>query len=1592
MDNINIGKELEIILRNYNLNLNTENLLKTLEKLIAQKKFTANQLFNETKEFLSKVGPIPDNFLNYLYEYTLSKSFKNAVTIELCKDYEPVCEFFLKVFSIMNKIQKQSKDNTWQSKFPLIFLKDEDIEEELKDEYKNFVNAFEKENIYELMKLHKEITQHNTLDHICGVHHLALFIGRQIKEAGLPISLAKISGAAAGHDIGKFGCRPQELKKLPYLHYYYTDIWFKKNNISYIGHIAVNHSTWDLELENLPIESLILIYSDFRVKNKNINNKNEMHIFSLAESFNVILEKLDNLDEKKEKRYKKVYAKLKDFEDYLINLGINVDPYAEPKKIQPKKINYSLLQGNDITNHLKFLAIYHNINLMHKFRSESSLNSILEAARSLNNKNNLREYLDVFEEYYQYLTQHQKILMLKFLYDEMINPEDDIRRQCAQLIGTLIATFDEEYRKEVPEDVTIEHPAITSLDLFKSYVKLFLNPDERIIELHKEWLGYNFAYMLNSLFKNLKESQIKLFKNILKDIYTNNSCEKRNYLIYLINAVKYIPIEKEDEAFIDFLINMLYSSDKIIQLASLDTIYELITKYNEIPKINEISNYLTKNININKYEAEEYLKIKILLKLGINIDFNIGKYEDKISQISLSNLKTATNWILKKIQIDFLYDFALNNLKSYGLYIAIHFCNILKVSAYESVRNKAGETLVKLIPHLTMEQRNDIVVELLRALEIEGYQFTKYIPEYLGQIILYLKPNELDEVVDDFKDKIKGSGSQINILLLKTIGISIINYFNYKINFYEDKGKFQQRLNRLLGFLMNGLVHYKKSIKRTAMNVIGKIIFENSTLSYTQKLEIFMLIAKKLLTLIPEDENDDLQFFSNAASLNHIYRFISDYTNTKGEIVIKPEKKIAFFPGSFDPFSLSHKEIAKAIRDLGFTVYLQVDEFSWSKQTLPNLLRRNIINLSIADELNIYLFPEDIPINIANLNDLKKLLSLYPNSEIYLTVGSDVILNASAYKVKNEEFSIFDLPHIVFERRNLTNEEKTDFKIYKKFKNIIRLSLPPQYEDISSTQIRNYIDQNKDISALVDPLAEKYIFEYGLYRREPRYKSLIKTVSIEISYYENFNDEFFNSLLNLFKTNKGYFKNKLTEISKKNNVRFLIIKDIQKNKILAFSAFHWVRNSSLYLELNDSEATEFIRQNAVGRIIMIDALYTNKEEYYDNIEKILLTETLTFCIAKDYDYAIYKDCLNLQDEMIYETLQLYGFVNIPNTKEKILAVNMNSPCTINLDIENFMKEPFKSNKNIKKAINATRKKLLKALVNLYPGHLLLPINMDIIHEKLIRKICNENNVPLEPQNPKQYGPYMCVPFGNFLNRLIVPNTVTKSLHTEKFFAPDIKNFKIKAYPYYLEIENQIKVIKSFNRPVILIDDILHKGYRIKALDPLLKKENINVHKIIVGILSGKGKEIMDIQNRNVDCVYFIPKLRHWFNENLLYPYIGGDILWRGEYPKRNLIPSINLILPYAFPTFIKGASTKSIYQLSKTCLENSYEILKTIEVEYEVIRERNLTLSNLGDVFISPRCPDHGKDVNLDLSLSPCHYLENDLELLKRMEDIINRT
>lgn len=1540
------------------------------------------------------------DWLRYVYQYTLNKSFPEAVNIILLDNLNSICEIYLRVLRVICEAEKDIENESWQYKYPINFLgQEEENDLENSDEYKKFIKAFKHNYTYEMMKLSKDVMHYTTLDHVCGVHYLAINIARQLKNMNIPIDLGRVSGASAGHDIGKYGCKVSEIKKAPRLHYYYTDQWFKKYGINYIRNIAINHSTWDLELENLPIESLILIYADFRVKGDSIYKDGRMKIYDLEDSFYVILDKLENLDKEKEKRYRRVYAKLKDFEDFLINLKVDIYSIKAFSNIKTLSSNYSLLQGDEIIRSIKNLAIMHNIKLMHELRDEFSLDAILETARSEKDWKNLREYIRIFEEYSTYLTQKQKLQTISFLHDNLVHPEDDIRRHCAELIGTLIAIFDENYRKEIPENVSINEQSISSVDLFKQYIDMMLNHGHNLVSSHKFYLGYSLSIMINSLFTHCNKDELLNYRKVLLEYYTDFSTRNVDTHIFLIQSAKSIPLEPFSED-----VNILYSyilqcinkRNNMLKEAALDTILDLSCKSTlSVDFIASIKRYLEDNIIREKNTNTTLLLKKIsdkfsFLELSEQYKMEIKLNDKKITEIFLSNLKSATDWIKKKNQIDLLLQYTIESHPNTSLHTSIHFCNLLKVSAIESVRNHAGYAILKIMPQLSISERNEVAVELLRALEIEGNRFTEYMPRFTGQAILWLQPKELDEIIEDLSEKIKSSNSNLKSLILKTMGITISNYDCYAKRFEENENDYEKRLRKMLGILLCGLGDYNIQVKQAAFSVIGKDIFGTSYLSFYKKEHIFSLIAKKLLTLVADNRTEDLLFLTNSAGLNHIYRFISDYSFFIGKINIPIPNKVAFFPGTFDPFSLSHKQIATYIRDENYEVYLAVDEFSWSKKTLPSLLRRDIMSMSIANELNIYIYPDNEPTNLSNEEDLKRLVNNFPYSNIYIAIGSDVLLNASCYnRTSTNEGLIYNLPHIIFQR----NKTKKILDFVKKFKNdVIFLTLPTKYSEISSTQIRNYIDENKDISTLVDPLAQQYIYENGFYQREPQDKTTIKNILFDTVLIEEFNLEIVENLYKLMNTDgKKQFIDKIKEIFKKPSGRLFLLKDLESGEILGFSIFHWMRSSMIYEETHNTKLAEFVRANSLGRIVCIDGIYIKNAEKNRNLEQIIITETLAFSISRDYEYAMYMPFLKgFIIPSIEDNLKLIGFTNIKGCEDShVYVVNMSTPCVINFDIENIIKEPFRSNNELRQVITLSRKKLMDSLIKLYPGELVLPFDMNYLHQCMINKICKENGVPTEFSITRKLGETMCVPYGDILDRYIIPNTVTKALHTEKFFEPSMKNFNIREFPHYLLLKDQVKMLKSFNRPIILVDNILHKGYRMRALDPLFKKENIVIKKIIAGIMSGRGKDLMDMQNRKVESIYFIPRMKIWFNENALYPFIGGDSVWRGSYPKRNLLPSINLIMPYTSPIFIRGASTASIYNLSKVCIENSLEILQTLEEEYHLIHERNLTLSNLGQVFTIPRSVDKGNNIEYDLNKSASSYLKNDLESLCRLENII---
>ena len=101
-----------------------------------------------------------------------------------------------------------------------------------------------------------------------------------------------------------------------------------------------------------------------------------------------------------------------------------------------------------------------------------------------------------------------------------------------------------------------------------------------------------------------------------------------------------------------------------------------------------------------------------------------------------------------------------------------------------------------------------------------------------------------------------------------------------------------------------------------------------------------------------------------------------------------------------------------------------------------------------------------------------------------------------------------------------------------------------------------------------------------------------------------------------------------------------------------------------------------------------------------------------------------------------------------------------------------------------------------------------------------------------------------------------------------------------------------------------------------------------------------------------------------------------------------MIPSLNLVLPFAVPSFLGKISNVHYYDFSMTALINAREILKTLEEEYQKIFEQKLTLKRLGEVITSPKNPDLLRHTRMDENMAASDFVEMDIEKLIRMKKL----
>ena len=1506
-------------------------------------------------------GEPSEGWLAYAYDYARRLLYPEKTDAE---PFAPGAVFLLSVLQVLFAAEAEllPHDPAWT----FDFLTDDELAgSPSAPSYQRFLRLWRREFVYELMRLGLEVTPYRTLEHIAGVHHLAVTAARALRKSGVAVDVALVSGAAAGHDLGKFGCRPGE--RVPYLHYFYTDQWFRRRRMTDIGHVAANHSVWDLEPDYLSVEALLLIYADFRVKQLHDAQGREItRISTLAQAFQVILDKLDDVDGEKQKRYTRVYARLEDFEQYMVSRGVDVTMSGGDTPPLPEK-HTALMTDDEALRALTLRCVGHNMELMHRLTDQRSFARLLEEARGETDWRRLRAYLAVMESYSLYLHIPQKVQTLTFLYELLMHREGDIRRQAAALLGEIIAGFHAGYAKERPADIRPDPRAITDVDQWRLYLDKILYPDHKLMPQHRRWIGYTLKFAVGSLLSHCPGREERFLAPVFA--YYRRPEDLDDYTAFqLLDTAAALPdtayTASRARQMTDFAAALSLRKDLTIRMAAVLLLDRLARLYPEDGRALEaVTAVPDGDSGTLRYLKQDVLSQGAPLLLP----------EDVVSEIFLDNLKTATPWITKQGNLRLLTDFARSG-KSPALHIATHLSNLIKVSDRVTVRHSAGNALLALAPRLTADQRNEVAVELCRGLELGQQEFTKYIPDYLGRFALWLPPAELDEVLDDLRVNLSSSDSRVTASVLDTVGVIYEAYDAYRSRFPETDDAYRRRRERLLGLLMRGLSGIDGATRQEALFVLGRRVFGSGELGRHEKRRAFMLTQRKLLSAQDEFPGEGLTFYYRAAMLGKLYRFITEERLFHKGFDFGAPRPVAFFPGTFDPFTLSHKGIVRAIRDQGFEVLLAIDEFSWSKKTQPYRLRRRIAAMAVADVFHVSIFPEDFPVNIANPENLHELRAAFPGRSVSIVVGSDVVLHASSYKKSVTPDSIHTFDHVVF-RRTEPDAEPADYSCITG--KVLELTLPPQLEEISSTRIREAVDANRDISNLIDPTVQEFIYRRGLYLREPQDKPVLRTEDLSfLPASPETAEKFLRTMLSV--PTAAALR---TQIESRGD-DVMVCRDTD-GTILGAASYACLDSARLFARLGDPALSGLVRQNAGGRTLLISGLFVPRGERQSDLCQLLITEVLTLALSREFTYALYLPLEGAVSGYGRQLLTLQGFVPAGDSTDA-LAVDMRCPIVLSRNVDTAVKAPFSSSPRVLAAIAAAHRRLQAALTKLQPGSLVLSLSAGVIYHRLLQRITGRNGVPAEPTTPRVLGPDICVPYGKILRGVAVPNTVTKTLRTDKVYEPDLSTYSIEAYPDYSPLPDQVRTIHAFARPVILVDDMLHDGKRIRRLAPLLAETNTPVDQVLVGYLTGMGRDLMEQLGYDVEAIYYLPNLRLRFVESTLYPFIGGDTVRRSEALPGGLQPAVNRILPYAAPEYT-GMDDETAWELSLCCLENARDILLALETEFRSLYARNLTLSRLGEAVILPLCPDKGGCMTYDLSRAASTYLEGDIELLKRM-------
>lgn len=197
--------------------------------------------------------------------------------------------------------------------------------------------------------------------------------------------------------------------------------------------------------------------------------------------------------------------------------------------------------------------------------------------------------------------------------------------------------------------------------------------------------------------------------------------------------------------------------------------------------------------------------------------------------------------------------------------------------------------------------------------------------------------------------------------------------------------------------------------------------------------------------------------------------------------------KIGIMGGTFDPIHTGHLiigEYARTTLNLDRVIFIPVGLPPHKDNSKVSTSKSRLQMTKLAIKSNSYFYLSSIEVDrketTYTIDTIKELKNIYKEDELYFVIGGDSLFEIEKWKDFNE---LINLCKFVVLQRPGRTKEKMDEKILE-LREAYKLELEKIYSpliDISSTEIRQRVNNNLSIKYLVPESVEDYITNNRLY-------------------------------------------------------------------------------------------------------------------------------------------------------------------------------------------------------------------------------------------------------------------------------------------------------------------------------------------------------------------------------------------------------------------------------------------------------------------------------------------------------------------------------